>query len=573
MQRIELSRHCFPNRTRGALDCLASCHLRDSTVPRLDGDRPHSIDWEIGSGADHANPRHPGAGRIGQRRCAGSAMAGCRWCARSIPLRLIVLNVALSFSVSPSRGTLVKPALPPRGWNSYDSVSAGGNASYIRQQAAVLEANWLPASNGRWTWLTIDAGWFSDQATEWNPKETTRIDAFGRPVASARFGVDGDMKALADAVHARGLQFGLWYMGGLPAEAVEHDTPIKGTNYTARNLYTNTTYCPRWAAGWGYEVDHDHPAAQAWFDSLVELWTEWGIDLIKLDCANAEDEEWRHRLDIIRLSQAMEASSQPFVLSLSPGGFSNISQILDIRPYVSMARATDDFWDEWQMYISEGGGDGWASGVSHWDAARDLVAAVQPDSDGQGTFWIDLDMLPFGRIGHGAPCPQPFAGVGPGCSRQSRFTTSEERSILTLWAFAHSPLLVGGDLRTMDRTTMQTLQHSAVLAMADDLGESWEALRHNDTSSGGGYIVWAAAAKVKSVYRYFAIFNLANATRNVTRIPAEQLGLDAKQVYTIENLWRGDKWEGRVPHLLSTGPLEPHGVQLIKVTSMHAIVP
>ena len=112
---------------------------------------------------------------------------------------------------------------------------------------------------------------------------------------------------------------------------------------------------------------------------------------------------------------------------------------------------------------------------------------------------------------------------------------------------------------------MEILQHSAVLAMADDLDESWEALRYNDTSSSRGYIVWAATARDKSVYRYFAIFNLANATRPITRIPAEQLGLDASREYTMINLWRGGKWEGRVPTLLSTGPLGPHDVQLLKV--------
>ena len=30
-------------------------------MPRLDSDRPQSIDWEIGSGANHAISRHPGA--------------------------------------------------------------------------------------------------------------------------------------------------------------------------------------------------------------------------------------------------------------------------------------------------------------------------------------------------------------------------------------------------------------------------------------------------------------------------------------------------------------------------------
>jgi hypothetical protein len=81
---------------------------------------------------------------------------------------------------------------------------------------------------------------------------------------------------------------------------------LQGTNFTVRDIATNTTYCPRWDRGWGYEIDHTHPAAQAWYDSLVELWSSWGVDLIKLDCVNAEDELAAHRMDIIRISAAMQ---------------------------------------------------------------------------------------------------------------------------------------------------------------------------------------------------------------------------------------------------------------------------
>ena len=481
---------------------------------------------------------------------------------------------------------LVKPPLPIRGWNSYDSVSAGGNASYILQQAAVMEASWLPSSKGGWNWLTIDGGWFSEPVEQWAPTEPKRIDEYGRPIGSKRFTADGDLAALAGSVHSRGLRFGLWFMGGLPAEAVEQDTPIKGTDYTARDLATNTTYCPRWARGWGWEVNHQHPAAQAWFDSLVELWAGWKVDLIKLDCANAEDEDWRHRLDIIRFSQAMQASPQDFVLSLSPGGFSNVSQLLDIRPFVSMARVTDDFWDVWEDYMNEGGGNGWASGASHWDAcesandsgiwalsfqkvqnvradrARDLVAAVSTSP--RDSFWVDLDMLPFGRIGHGPPCPAPYAGVGPGCSRPSRFTPEEERSILTLWMFARSPLLVGGDLRDMGNGTVQTLQNPRVLAMADDIDQSWEVLRRNETG-GGGFIAWTATSRSKPAARYFAVFNLAAAARPSTSISAAELGLGAQHGVEVEELWGGTEPRRSPAGSLTVGRLAPHGVWLASV--------
>ncbi len=39
----------------------------------------------------------------------------------------------------------------------------------------------------------------------------------------------------------------------------------------------------------------------------MELWADdWGIDLLKLDCVNAEDESANHRLDVIAISQALQ---------------------------------------------------------------------------------------------------------------------------------------------------------------------------------------------------------------------------------------------------------------------------
>ena len=66
-------------------DCLTV--RRESTVPRLDSDRPHSIDWEIGSSADHAHPRrNPGRGRpaMEAERGAVAAAAAVTACAAAV---------------------------------------------------------------------------------------------------------------------------------------------------------------------------------------------------------------------------------------------------------------------------------------------------------------------------------------------------------------------------------------------------------------------------------------------------------------------------------------------------------
>ena len=103
-------------------------------------------------------------------------------------------------------------------------------------------------------------GWFGDDSG-------TNIDAYGRPVPNpvtfpssangAGFG------PLASQLSAMGVKLGAWFIGGIPREAVEADTPIKGTSYTARDLFINTTggyYCP-WKMSYGYPINHTHPAA------------------------------------------------------------------------------------------------------------------------------------------------------------------------------------------------------------------------------------------------------------------------------------------------------------------------
>ena len=47
--------------------------------------------------------------------------------------------------------------------------------------------------------------------------------------------------------------------------------------------------------------------------------------------------------------------------------------------------------------------------------------------------WPDADMLPLGRLALG--------------KRDTKFTPDEQRTLMTLWSIARSPLIMGGDLR------------------------------------------------------------------------------------------------------------------------------
>lgn len=457
---------------------------------------------------------------------------------------IILFLCVISFCFS----RLLKPSKPPRGWNSYDCFRVP-NETITFVIAQHMIDTLLPSKNGGFNYLTLDEGWFGSKPV---------IDSYGRPIADRKLfpgSKEGSLKYIADKLHSNGLKFGLWYMGGIPKRAVEENTPILGTNFTAQQIALNQTYCPRWKKNWGYQVNHSHPGTLAWYQSLVGLWSEWNVDMIKLDCVHAEDESWLHYLDIVTLSRCFDDIPRDFLFSLSPGGFSNVSQLLSIRPFVSMARVTDDFWDTWELYMNEGGGDGWHSGESHWDAARDLVATVLNQDP---TFWIDLDMLPVGRIGHpGEPCKDH----GPGCPRHTRYSKSEQMSILTLWALVQSPLVVGADLTVIDSWTASLLSNQNILGMTEDIRSAWETIRRNSTSN-GKYIIWQATSKTMALeIRYVAIFNLRDISQTVS-VQWNDLG-----IYPTGNNVM-DLWNSEEVHVSNSNmkvTLDPHGVILVAV--------
>eukprot|EP01012_Entosiphon_sulcatum_P019815 TRINITY_DN24774_c0_g1_i1.p1 TRINITY_DN24774_c0_g1~~TRINITY_DN24774_c0_g1_i1.p1 ORF type:complete len:465 (+),score=69.52 TRINITY_DN24774_c0_g1_i1:27-1397(+) len=442
---------------------------------------------------------------------------------------------------APALGRVLHPDSPPLGWNSYDSFGAS-NESVTLATAQEIKAKLLPLG---WDYVTIDAGWFGADATP-------SIDQYGRlipnPALYPSTAKTGSFKPVADAVHALGLKFGLWNMFGVPQVAVARKTPIKGTNYTADQISLGPgTECP-WDNKFTYSVDLSHPAGRAYYQSVAELWDEWGVDLMKLDCVFAENETPQRREEVKTISGALDARSRDFLLSLSPGGQANASQVEAIRPFASMARITQDFWDDWSItpppqYPT-------AVYPLHFDVAQRLCPL-----GGQG-FWTDLDMLSFGRIGHEG---QPCSPHGPGCPRISKLTPDEQRTVATLWTICQSPLVMGGDLRagTTPDATHALLTNSRVLEALRDGSNPYQAIRTDSL------IVWASHSRTgPSSARYVGVFNVAD-TAGPATVTFDQLGLTG-QSYSVYDLWAqqslGEQLQIRI------GSLPAHAPAFFKVT-------
>jgi alpha-galactosidase len=89
--------------------------------------------------------------------------------------------------------------------------------------------------------------------------------------------------------------------------------------------------------------------------------------------------------------------------------------------------------------------------------------------------WPDSDMLPLGRLG-----PNP----GLGKARDTQLTRDEQRTMMTLWSMARSPLIMGGNLLELDDWTHSLLTNEEVIAVNQHSKDYRQVLKTGGSWSG-----------------------------------------------------------------------------------------
>lgn len=89
------------------------------------------------------------------------------------------------------------------------------------------------------------------------------------------------------------------------------NTPIQGTRWKAEDVADKSSIC-QWNTDM-YGVDVTKEGGQAYYDSIVKLYVEWGVDFIKAD----DMARPLHAGEIDALDKAIRKSGRPMVLSLS----------------------------------------------------------------------------------------------------------------------------------------------------------------------------------------------------------------------------------------------------------------
>jgi hypothetical protein len=205
-----------------------------------------------------------------------------------------------------------------------------------------------------------------------------------------------------------------------------------------------------------------------------------------------------------------------------------IKDLAFLQGNANLWRISDDFWDEWRLLRQN------FILMSIWSGVGRLGA------------WPDADMLPLGRIGIRAE---------RGNDRTTRFTHDEQRTLMSLWSIAQSPLMFGCDLPSNDDFTLSLITNDEVLAVDQ------KALHGGALAEGGSAVTWTADAVGENA-KYVAVFNVGD--NRPIDIRVDWRATDMPAACNLRDLW-GHKDLGSVQDGY-TFRLGPHASGLYKLS-------
>jgi len=441
--------------------------------------------------------------------------------------------------VGEGRRPTVLAERPPMGWNSWNSFGVTVTEEQVRANAAYM-AEKLKAHG--WEYVVVDLGWYLppqiDTSTFKMKDPPQAIDTHGRLVPDvSKFpsaaGGRG-FKPLADSVHGLGLKFGIHIMRGIPRQADAEGVTIAGTDVLSSRVFDKADVCD-WYHGM-YGVDTTKPGGQEYYDALVALYAQWGVDYIKADDMSRP----YHAAEIEALARAIDKAGRPMVLSLSPGA-TPIEEAEHVKRHANLWRISPDFWDHWPLLERQ------------FALCRRWQGHVSPGH------WPNADMLPLGKLR--VTGPDDYVAEQMGLSMKeitnenSRLTPAEQRTLMTLWSIFRSPLMMGGHLPENDEDTLALLTNDEVLAVN-------QASTHNrELRAEGDRVIWAADDPASDAV-YVAFFNKGAEKTRLVVLDMKDVGLPSR--VQARDLWRRadvGEFDGTI-----SVEVEPHGAVLLRLS-------
>lgn len=401
---------------------------------------------------------------------------------------------------------------PPMGWNSYNSWGATVTEVEVKSNADYM-ADKLKSYG--WQYVVIDFCWSyphppgsiqSNPPQFRLPKDNAPVpwlamDEYGRllpdpnkfPSSQSGYG----FKEFADYVHSLGLKFGIHVMRGIPRQAVWAKSPIKGApGITAADIADTTSICP-WLNQM-YGVDMTKPGAQEYYNSLIDLYAEWGVDFIKVDDIDLKEGYPYRKSEAQAIRVAIDQNDRPIVLSLS------LNMKYENREHVQSVgdlwRISKDFWDDWDLLKNQ------------FELMNKWSEMIGPNS------WPDADMLQLGMVSRRGP-------HGP--ERYVNFTEDEQITHISFWCMSKSPLMMGGDMPMNTEFVKNLLTNDEVLQL------NQQAINPRQLYRQGDLIVWVSEMPDSSDLN-IGLFNLSDEN---SKIKVELKSLGIKGRVNVRDLW------------------------------------
>lgn len=392
-------------------------------------------------------------------------------------------------------------ATPPMGWNSWDSYGLKLNE---RTALANMDAFAQKLKPFGYEYFVFDAGWYNEEA---NGRESINLNKFGIFQPSETYFPNG-IKPVIDHCHKLGLKFGLHLMRGIPRLAVKQNLPVEGANCKAADIADTNSIC-LWST-LCYGVNMSKPGAQEYYNSMINQMADWGVDFIKYDDIVLFPEE------VNAVVKAIEQCGRPILLSLSPGDVVDMNTI-DILIQANMLRVTQDIWDN-QVSID-----------------KTFIAMHNWQGTHFSQFWIDMDMIPFGQlrldtkqsISKEELAEYEEFGMG-GPNRWSKLNKDQMYTFITQRAICASPLMVGGDLISLDDFSLKLLTNKEMI-QCNQNGVMGKMIHEMDSIE-----VWETPQK-NSKSLWVAIFNRSNKAQTIKLTTEFLMSNKIKSIYNIWN--------------------------------------
>lgn len=428
------------------------------------------------------------------------------------------------------------------GWNSFDYYDTQVNEKEVRSNADYMSKN---LKSFGWEYIVVDIQWYASDAGrrrsefQYIPFSQINMDPYGRLIpCEERFPSSKNGKGfalLAEYIHNKGLKFGIHIMRGIPRRAAELKLPIYGTDVTANEIADPYSICD-----WNPDMYgvRDTLEGQKYYDSIIALYAEWGVDFIKCDdiCNTLAfiDKQDSGIKELKMVYHAIQKCGRPIVLSISPGP-ALLDQAASYIKYANMWRISADFWDNWKQLRQM---------FEYCEKWQFFVS--------KGCY-PDCDMLPLGYIAKGF-----------GNERATRFTFEEQKTMMTLWCNMHSPLMLGAEMTRLDEQTLVLLTNKNLLEMLKD---DFYARQIKKDDSGAVWLSWNKQTGVL----FLSLFNFEDYERQMTI--AEDEVEEVLGVHGFYGYYEGlDIWEetvGEIKEGAIACQVKAHGVRVWRFESVN----